>query len=309
MGPTCIVPRSQYWAVDRDTFPHFAMRLDEACIPPKSLSEWHASLMEWSGFALSLHGKVDPETGLQPSGYLPIEARDERITKGLQLLGDPAAVDKPVVVPGGSVLIMHPDIFHRVSRSGHDGLANHDVPVRFMMGGGFSRGSEPTCSNIESGRGTRGTRGTEEEEAFAVDKSAQIVWEANSEFIRGGRDASWGSDASCPSFREAAAFADSDSDRERTSNAYRLGWMCKTMQPEHNTARNHGADALETLTVALAPGSSEAVQRAAMFGLSVGGQPAALRLVTLITEQLERTIGGQPLETNPLQVSPGEYSL
>ena len=52
--PTCVVPRSQYWAVDRDTFPHTAMRLDEACTPPRSLSEWHTNLMEWSGFALSL---------------------------------------------------------------------------------------------------------------------------------------------------------------------------------------------------------------------------------------------------------------
>lgn len=51
-----------------------------------------------------------------------------------------------MTVPAGSVLIMHPDMFHRVSRSGHDGLTNHDVPVRFMMGGGFSRGHEPTSS-------------------------------------------------------------------------------------------------------------------------------------------------------------------
>ena len=29
MGPTCIVPASQYWAVDRDTFPHSEERLAE----------------------------------------------------------------------------------------------------------------------------------------------------------------------------------------------------------------------------------------------------------------------------------------
>ena len=61
---------------------------------------------------------------------------------GLALLGDPAAVDFAVTVPAGSVPMFHPDLFHRVSRSGVDGLTNHDVPVRFMIGGGFSRGSE-----------------------------------------------------------------------------------------------------------------------------------------------------------------------
>lgn len=46
--------------------------------------------------ALSLHGAADPETGRRVSGELPIADRDRRIERGLQLLGDPAAVDLPV---------------------------------------------------------------------------------------------------------------------------------------------------------------------------------------------------------------------
>ena len=59
--------------------------------------------MEWSGFALSLHGLPDPDTGIFASGFLPIDARDKRIARGLKLLGDPAAVDWAVTVPAGSV--------------------------------------------------------------------------------------------------------------------------------------------------------------------------------------------------------------
>jgi hypothetical protein len=281
MGCTCVVPRSQYWAIDRDTCPHAAMRLDEACLPPKSLSDWHTTLMEWSGFALSLHGKPDPLTGRRPTGEISIAARDKRIARGLELLGDPAAIDFKVVVPAGSCLLWHPDLFHRVSRSGHDGVTNHDVPMRSAIGGGFSRGSEPACAATMSP-----VMG--ESDVFDDDAVARPVWAANLAFIRGGRAHHWQSCNSLPRLTElsslCATIGRSRSDRERTSAAYRLGWLCRTGEEE--VART----AAQTL-VDLLGGGCESVQRAAMFGLSVGGQAAAAAVHGFVQRVLSNADG------------------
>ena len=88
-APACIINGSQYWAVDRDTFPHSEERLDMALLPPKSLDEWRAALMGWNGFALSMHSAapLDPATGRPASGEYR-QRRDLRIQAGLQMLGD-----------------------------------------------------------------------------------------------------------------------------------------------------------------------------------------------------------------------------
>ena len=97
----CVINGSQYWAVDRDTFPHSEERLDMALLPPKSLDEWRAALMGWNGFALSMHSAapIDPTTGRPASGELPAAKRDLRIEAGLQMLGDPKnAIDRKLTV-------------------------------------------------------------------------------------------------------------------------------------------------------------------------------------------------------------------
>ena len=97
----CVINGSQYWAVDRDTFPHSEERLDMALLPPKSLDEWRAALMGWNGFALSMHSAapLDPTTGRPASGELSAAERDLRIQAGLQMLGDPVnAVDAKLTV-------------------------------------------------------------------------------------------------------------------------------------------------------------------------------------------------------------------
>jgi hypothetical protein len=213
-----------------------------------------------------------------------VAKRDERIARGLTLLGDPAAVDLRVLVPAGSVLMWHPDLFHRVSRSGVDGVTNHDVPIRHMMGGGFSRGSEPTASYAAT---------VIDSEEFAVDPVAQPVWAANLAWLRGGRTQSWKCAAGAdevPSLR--SLIENSGSDRERTSAAHRLGWLCKA---------EGGGAAAGSLLGLLAAGR-EAEQRAAMFGLCVGGGAgAADRLLELISELLLATECGPP--EVPLQIA------
>ncbi len=100
-APACVINGSQYWAVDRDTFPHSEERLDMALLPPKSLDEWRAALMGWNGFALSMHSAapLDPATGRPASGEVGAAQRDLRIADGLQMLGDPInAVDKKLTV-------------------------------------------------------------------------------------------------------------------------------------------------------------------------------------------------------------------
>ena len=249
--------------------------------------------MEWSGFALSLHGQPNPETGLYASGYMPIEARDERIRRGLKLLGDPAAVDFPVTVPAGSVLLFHPDLFHRVSRGGRDGLTNHDVAFRPRLGGGFTRGSEPMITLPVRAVGTTHDEVSSdlvETTEFSVDPVSRPVWESNLGFIRGGRTAEWrcGEDQEL----ELVVFTmrTSSSDRERTSAGYQLGWWC-----QYHRDSEVRTQAVQSLTESLTNGN-EAVQRAAMYGLSVGGAPAADAMQKLITELLLPTTAGKPLE-------------
>jgi hypothetical protein len=275
MGPTCVVPRSQYWAVDRDTFPHSEERLDQALRPPKTLREWRAALVEWSGFSLGMHGAADPKTGRRASGELPVAVRDERIVAGLRLLGDPAAADVRLLVPAGSVVLKHNEIFHRVSRSGLDGRTNHDVPARFMLGGGFFRGSEP----VRSGPATQ----CHDSALFAADAVAHPVWSANLGWLRDGRAGRW----SCPGWRArqpveraAAAMAASPSEAERTAAGYRLG----------GSIRRGGAGraaAVAALVAGLVSGG-EATQRAATYGLSVAGQAAVAPLLSVVAAQLER---------------------
>lgn len=117
------------------------------------------------------------------------------------------------------------------------------------------------------------------------------MWEANLAFMRGGRSAAWGGvDADGRSsmvladtehVNEAmATMLGSGSDRERTSAGYHLGWVCHA-----NEVMDTRELALNALTDALT-GGSEAVQRAAMYGLSVGGPVAAEHLGLLISELL-----------------------
>ena len=158
MGPTCILPRSHFWAVDRNTFPHSEERLDMALLPPMPLEQWRHALMGWNGFALSMHSDspLDPRTGRPVSGEVPAPERDARISAGRPMLGDPKLLEQSLheggevklTVPAGSVVIKHNDLWHRVSRAGEDGISNEGVPWRPMFSGVsqlFSPSVPPPC--------------------------------------------------------------------------------------------------------------------------------------------------------------------
>ena len=107
--------------------------------------------MGWNGFALSMHAAaaLDPATGRPASGEVSATDRDARVAAGLGMLGDPEnAEDVKFTVPAGSVVIKHNDLWHRVSRSGTDGITNVGVPWRPMFSATFNRGSEPQASSM-----------------------------------------------------------------------------------------------------------------------------------------------------------------
>lgn len=303
MGPTCVLPRSHCWAVDRNTFPHSEERLDLALLPPKSAPEWREALMAWNGFALSMHADspLDPSTGRPFSGEVPAGERDERISAGRAMLGDPKLLQRPLhsggevklTVPAGSVVIKHADIWHRVSRAGVDGVSKEGIPWRPMFSGAFLRGSEPTTAQQQGARPPLSDGGGD---GWGADSDAAeaAVWGANLAWaLGGGRDhlppqpppppaaaARDGDehDEHALTRRLAEALARSQSEVQRVGAATRLGLMSR--------GGGSGGGALEALMVGLCS-EQEATQRAAMYGLSVsGGRATCEALCAAIAAQL-----------------------
>lgn len=285
MGPTCVVNRSHLWGLDQSTFPHSEERLDRALVPPKPLEDWGDALMGWNGFALSMHSDspIDPRTGRPASGEVAAAERDARVSAGIGMLGDPKAVregEVKLTVPAGSIVVKHNDIFHRVARSGVDGISNEGVPWRPMFSGVFFRGSEPTAAACATS-------------APAIvlpeggDEAETSVWGANLSWLTGGR-------TQLPPTSTAAVVAAlretlsaSDSEVQRVGAATQLGAICRADGGDDigNTA---AAAALEALLHAITS-EREATQRAAAYGCSVGGGVRlTLALCEVICTQLER---------------------
>ena len=64
-----------------------------------------------------------------------------------------------------------------------------------------------------------------------MDSVSRPVWESNLAFIQGGRAGDWVSESDEDVEAVAATMRSSESDRERTAAAYRLGGLCKTQAP------------------------------------------------------------------------------
>ena len=100
----------------------------------------------------------------------------------------PKARDVHLTVKAGSVVVKHNDLWHRVSRSGVDGVSNEGVPWRPMFSGGFFRGSEPTAAAVSPG----GAVAAADLATLGGDDAEAAVWAANLSWLLGGGRGSLG---------------------------------------------------------------------------------------------------------------------
>ena len=80
-GPTCFLPGTQYFALDREGLGQGEERLDPHMLPPKTPAEWHDAI---SGF-----------TDSRPNSYAET---DYRRVAGMELLGLPDLQERPMTI-------------------------------------------------------------------------------------------------------------------------------------------------------------------------------------------------------------------
>ena len=80
-GPTCFLPGTQYFALDREGLGQGEERLDTQMLPPKTPEQWHEAI---SGF-----------TDSRPNPYVET---DHRRAAGMKLLGIPHLHEKPMTI-------------------------------------------------------------------------------------------------------------------------------------------------------------------------------------------------------------------
>lgn len=96
-----VIPRSQYWTVDRRGFTQNEERLDPAMTPPLDDDGWKAANAEMG----------------EAMGAEDLGTRDARLAAAVELLGGDVEERKMVTVQPGSICFIHFDIFHRGSRA------------------------------------------------------------------------------------------------------------------------------------------------------------------------------------------------
>ena len=87
MGPTSVIPRTQYWTVDRRGFNQNEERLDPAMTPPLDADGWRAANAE-----MGAHLSSDDLGG-----------RDARLAAAVELMGPGVHERKCITVEPGTV--------------------------------------------------------------------------------------------------------------------------------------------------------------------------------------------------------------
>ena len=163
----------------------------------------------------------------------------------------------------------------RFCRSGLDGISNAGVPWRPMFSGGFTRGSEPTQVTTMSG---------------AIDGEDSVVSNAVLAWLQSGRNGLQWKQPLQPQddiLKQLEGDGDlircSPSEKDRITSATRLGLACRSADPAIVAA------ATGVLLKSLRSGK-ECEQRAAAYGLSVGGDAVVLPLLEIVRDLLSKDL-------------------
>eukprot|EP01047_Picozoa_sp_COSAG01_P026575 COSAG01_NODE_1717_length_9398_cov_83.738574_4_plen_516_part_00 len=302
MGPTSIVPGTQFLGIDREGFPHSEERIDRRMAPPKSVRGWQDALLDWNGHALSVFGLL----GVDPaSGDLPLAERESRIADFAALFGDPTLIERKLTVPAGSLVIKHQDIVHRRCRSGTDGVSDEGVTWRPMFGLSFNRVAEPshgslllaandaatdiddfslTQSDDFSPTSLTSLTSLTGEEAWSDSAAKVSIWQSVLSWMqgRGPGVVPVGlahSDTSTVAHLTRALVA-SDTELQRVGSAYSLGHIAAAGNAHHN---QDIADAAVRVLEGAMRHSLERVRRAATWAIGVAGARAAGPLQGLLS--------------------------
>jgi hypothetical protein len=293
MGPTCVVGGSQYYEVDRLAWRTLGTGAD----PPLSDADPHAAAWEE---AVARDSRV--MNGSDP------DARNELLDRTASFFEAGRAHTK-LVVPAGSVVLIHFDILHRGSRQAFeklgdpesplpDGIAmpDQDIPFRPMYKLQFMRTSNPAPANATEEEAAADE--VEMRQAFAVSGASpgqQSIWRSNYRWLRGlPSQCSLVTGGQLQSL--AAELNAGETEPIRVGAAYQLAELARTHSTASDVTGVPAAAAVAVLCEALASGakasglrgihgSAEHLMRAASYGLGAAGQAA----VSPLKAMLERT--------------------
>eukprot|EP00931_Biecheleriopsis_adriatica_P060405 TRINITY_DN36278_c0_g1_i1.p1 TRINITY_DN36278_c0_g1~~TRINITY_DN36278_c0_g1_i1.p1 ORF type:complete len:677 (+),score=116.36 TRINITY_DN36278_c0_g1_i1:99-2129(+) len=227
MGPTCVLAGSQYWTKDTEG----SICGEDILVPNSRKSSMFV-----------------------PSGDAQSQARHLQEAKMNYLNSQHAGLieEVPLVVPAGSCVLMHYELFHRASCR----QADSDAPERFMVKFQFLRTSEPAMTHSSPSLAPTSPN---------LQPQVDPIVENIRRWLQGRQEAPW----TCAP-QEVAKDAEvlmgwSNSEVDRVAAAYRLARV----------------RALPVLLHAL-QASQEGVARAAAYGLSAAGPSAASALLPLL---------------------------
>jgi hypothetical protein len=286
-GPTCFLPGTQYFALDREGLGHGEERLDASMLAPKTAEEWRLATASYSD-TRSVDEQKNPGTT-----YAKL---DRSRAEGIPLLGVDGLRERRVTHRGGYIVLWHDNVFHRRARQRPRGVVGgvgpapeeHDFSNVHVWGGAeetevqfrpvvrlsFFRTSEPTRAHWheQSRRRRRQGAGLDEvmDEGAAV---PEILTQPQLEWLRGGNDAAGA--AGVPAVRQS----------ELSQAIWQLhhGGECARTCAAVRLGRSGQAGAIAALAAALRDGA-EAQRRAGCYGLAHGGRAAARALLGLLRQ-------------------------
>ena len=294
-GPTAVLPGTQFWTVDHET-------------RQVGVAGYGEDRLDQAGSASGVYRSTklaDRDHALDAAlGHLEIPPAN---AEGCGKAGAPRAWCEPwrptpefitgsSGAPGGTLVLMDYDVFHRGSRA--DPRAPAAAP-RCLFKLQFMRTAEPTGSDASSAAGEANTAGPllhprssthvlPQQAATVLEPVLQTVLE----YLAATQHASGRLPVSslgrkdqlrCIAVLAAERLA---KEPERVECGYRLGRQGRSVDPTHEgVLRPAGEMALAQLEATLRSSRSEALRRAAMYGLAAAGGPGLAVLIRLIQQE------------------------
>eukprot|EP01050_Picozoa_sp_SAG11_P010710 SAG11_NODE_1089_length_5920_cov_12.988146_2_plen_659_part_00 len=260
LGPTSILPRSQYTGVNREGFHNSEERLSPFMRPPTG-SDALEPTAAWQ------------ERAAKDSEFTAAQSLEEqdatRIADAIELLGDPTLSELKVVVPAGGVVICHIDLWHRASRKTPEAKWRPMFAVRSV-----ARVSDPAGPTA---RLWQSPVAGHDANAFAhVDAPAEhkAVWQEQYDYMCGRTGSAQG--GGLEPMQLERQLVEHGEEMTRIGSGYELGMLARAAPGSAS-----GAEALRALQRCLLD-PEEATRRAAAYGLTVAGTAALPWLLRLL---------------------------
>ena len=287
LGPTSVLPTTQYSSVDRAGFHNSEERLSPFMRPPKGED---ARLPAGRDGYWQRASATEAEFTQGQS----LEEQDAaRLSNAVELLGDPSLEEHKVCVPAGSVVICHIDLWHRASRRTAEADWRPMFAIRSVSR--VSDPSGPTAALWQQQRRHSGNGDVDVDNARQGDEDPfshvvgappeyKVVWQEMWDYMCGTSTARAATVALPKPDSLERQVLHSNCEMARLGAAYQLGRLVAAAEPEQTTASDHETrtEAL-TATAMAALGAlrrllldpAEATRRSAAYGLTAAG-PAAL---------------------------------